>query len=132
MPLTFQTSCACTGNWSQLDAVDAALARQAGSLVTTRPLQPLASRSRRPLTLRHEYARAMRQLCITEDHGFSPLHSSGLDICRKSIVIMGLRYANKAERGRQLCKAKIIQGKVAGRWRGREDLSWLRARGGNS
>jgi hypothetical protein len=33
-------------------------------------------------------------LCIAQDHQIAALHSSGLDICPKSIVIMGLRYAN--------------------------------------
>jgi hypothetical protein len=43
-------------------------------------------------------------LCIAQDHETSALHSSGLDKCRKSTVIMGLRYEKSGDHGRQLCK----------------------------
>jgi len=52
----------------------------------------------------------MIRLCIAGDHASAALHSRGLDICRKSIVILGPSYAKKENRGPTLCKAKIIPG----------------------
>ena len=49
-------------------------------------------------------------LCIAQAHQSAALHSRGLDKCRKSTAIMGLRYANSDDHGPELCKAKIIQG----------------------